>query len=105
MNFLDGSLFPENQDKLVITAAPYGPEWIPSDFPEDIPVTMEAQISGNTLSCCLREYSSARLSNIPDPATPVAGGGLPDGTAAVGRPVSRRSAAGPRRNAACRRGA
>ena len=44
MNFLDGSLFPENQDKLVITAAPYGPEWIPSDFPEDIPVTMEAQI-------------------------------------------------------------
>src|SRR6187455_1461832 len=44
MNFLDGSLFPENQEKLVITAAPYGPEWIPSDFPEDIPVTMEAQV-------------------------------------------------------------
>ncbi len=44
MNFMDGSLFPENQDKLVITAAPYGPEWIPSDFPQDIPVTMEAQI-------------------------------------------------------------
>jgi uncharacterized protein (DUF849 family) len=44
MNFLDGSLFPENQDKLVITAAPYGPEWIPSDFPQDIPVSMEAQI-------------------------------------------------------------
>jgi uncharacterized protein (DUF849 family) len=44
MNFLDGSLFPENQDKLVITAAPYGPEWIPSDFPEDIPVKMEDQI-------------------------------------------------------------
>jgi uncharacterized protein (DUF849 family) len=44
MNFLDGSLFPENQDKLVITAAPYGPEWFPSDFPEDIPVTMEEQV-------------------------------------------------------------
>jgi len=44
MNFLDGHLFPENQDKLVITAAPYGPEWIPSDFPEDIPVKMEDQI-------------------------------------------------------------
>jgi uncharacterized protein (DUF849 family) len=44
MNFLDGSLFPENQDKLVITAAPYGPEWVPADFPEDIPVTMEAQV-------------------------------------------------------------
>jgi uncharacterized protein (DUF849 family) len=44
MNFIDGSLFPENQDKLVITVAPYGPEWMPSDFPEDIPVTMEEQI-------------------------------------------------------------
>ena len=44
MNFLDGSLFVENQDKLVITAAPYGPEWIPSDFPEDIAVTMDAQV-------------------------------------------------------------
>ena len=44
MNFLDGSLFPENQEKLVITCAPYGPEWIPSDFPEDIAVTMEAQV-------------------------------------------------------------
>jgi hypothetical protein len=29
MNFLDGALFPENQSKLVITAAPYGPEWLP----------------------------------------------------------------------------
>ena len=44
MNFLDGSLFPENQPKLVITAAPYGPEWIPSDFPEDIPLTMQEQV-------------------------------------------------------------
>jgi uncharacterized protein (DUF849 family) len=44
MNFLDGSLFPENQEKLVITCAPYGPEWMPSDFPEDIPVTMEEQV-------------------------------------------------------------
>jgi uncharacterized protein (DUF849 family) len=44
MNFLDGHLFPENQDPLVITAAPYGPEWMPSDFPEDIPVTMEEQV-------------------------------------------------------------
>ena len=44
MHFLDDSLFPENQEKLVITAAPYGPEWVPSDFPEDIPVTMEAQV-------------------------------------------------------------
>ncbi len=44
MNFMDGSLFPENQEKLVITAAPYGPEWMPADFPEDIPVTMDEHV-------------------------------------------------------------
>lgn len=44
MNFLDGHLHPENQQKLVITVAPYGPEWMPSDFPEDLPVTMEEHI-------------------------------------------------------------
>ncbi|SFN39641.1 3-keto-5-aminohexanoate cleavage protein [Variovorax sp. OV329] len=44
MNFLDGHLYPENQQPLIITAAPYAPGWIPSDFPEDIPVTMEDQI-------------------------------------------------------------
>lgn len=44
MNFLDGALFPEHQEQLVITAAPYGPEWMPADFPEDIPVSMAAQI-------------------------------------------------------------
>src|SRR5215469_2969590 len=44
MNFLDGSLFPENQEKLVITVAPYGPEWMPSDYPEDIPVTLEQHV-------------------------------------------------------------
>ncbi|HUL57482.1 MAG TPA: 3-keto-5-aminohexanoate cleavage protein [Usitatibacter sp.] len=44
MNFLDGSLFPENMEKLVITAAPYGPEWMPSDFPEDIPVSIEEHV-------------------------------------------------------------
>jgi len=44
MNFLDGSLYPENQQPLIITAAPYGPSWVPSDFPEDIAVTMEQQI-------------------------------------------------------------
>jgi uncharacterized protein (DUF849 family) len=44
MYFADDALFPENQDELIITAAPYGPEWAPSDFPEDIPVTMEEQV-------------------------------------------------------------
>ncbi|NML45268.1 3-keto-5-aminohexanoate cleavage protein [Ramlibacter sp. G-1-2-2] len=44
MNFQDGSLYPENQEKLVITAAPYGPEWMPEDFPEDIAVSMKDQV-------------------------------------------------------------
>lgn len=44
MNFIDGSLYPENQEKLVITVAPYGPQFEVSDFPEDIPVTMEEQV-------------------------------------------------------------
>ena len=44
MNFLDGALHPENQEKLVITAAPYGPEWMPADFPEDIAVSMDDQV-------------------------------------------------------------
>ena len=44
MNFMDGSLFPEHQEKLVITCAPYGPEWAVEDFPEDIPLTMDEHV-------------------------------------------------------------
>jgi len=44
MHFHDDALFPECQEKLVITAAPYGPEWEPADFPEDLPLTMEQHI-------------------------------------------------------------
>ncbi|RKT22856.1 uncharacterized protein (DUF849 family) [Paraburkholderia sp. RAU2J] len=43
MNFLDDSLFPEVQEKLVIQVAPFGPQWIPSDS-DDIPITMDEQI-------------------------------------------------------------
>ncbi|AXF20672.1 hypothetical protein CUJ89_09395 [Burkholderia pyrrocinia] len=44
MQFLDDSPHPENQDKVVITVAPYGPEWMPADFPEDSPVTMDEHV-------------------------------------------------------------
>src|ERR1700676_610098 len=43
MHFFDGSLLPENQEKLVIQVAPYGPEWLPSDS-DDIPVSMDEQV-------------------------------------------------------------
>jgi uncharacterized protein (DUF849 family) len=43
MHFLDDSLLPENQQPLVIQAAPYGPEFLPGDS-DDIPVTMAEQV-------------------------------------------------------------
>lgn len=44
MQFPDDALLPRNQEKLVITVAPYGPEWMPSDFEEDIPVSIEQHV-------------------------------------------------------------
>src|SRR4030095_5787715 len=44
MQFLDDSLLPETQEKLVITVAPYGPEWEVSDFSEDLPLTMDEHV-------------------------------------------------------------
>ncbi|MHC8380778.1 beta-keto acid cleavage family enzyme [Pseudomonas sp. LB3P14] len=43
MQFFDDSLLPENQEKLVIQVAPYGPEWVPGDS-DDIPVTIDQQV-------------------------------------------------------------
>jgi uncharacterized protein (DUF849 family) len=43
MDFVDDSLYPENMDPLIITAAPYGPSWIPGDA-ADIPVTWKEQV-------------------------------------------------------------
>ncbi|WP_331719934.1 3-keto-5-aminohexanoate cleavage protein [Streptomyces sp. NBC_00147] len=43
MHFLDDSLLPETQQKLVIQAAPFAPEWLPGDA-DDIPVTMDEQV-------------------------------------------------------------
>ena len=44
MHFHDDALFPEVQEKLVITVAPYGPEWEPDDFREDLPMTMDEHV-------------------------------------------------------------
>jgi uncharacterized protein (DUF849 family) len=43
MHFLDDSLLPENQQKLVIQVAPYGPEWLPADS-NDIALSMDDQV-------------------------------------------------------------
>ena len=42
MYFRDGDLLPENQEPLIITAAPYAPSWRPDDYPGEIPVTWDA---------------------------------------------------------------
>ena len=50
MQFLDDSLLPENQEKLVIQVAPYGPQWVPGDS-DDIAVTMAEQVQ-KAVDCC-----------------------------------------------------
>lgn len=43
MEFLHDSLLPENQEKLVIQAAPFGPTWLPEDS-DDIPISLDDQV-------------------------------------------------------------
>ena len=43
MYFTDDSLFPENMQPTIITAAPYGPEWMPGDV-EDLPLSFDQQV-------------------------------------------------------------
>src|SRR6201989_3241285 len=42
MRFTVDSILPENMQPLIITAAPYGPEWLPGDA--DIPLTWDEQV-------------------------------------------------------------
>lgn len=44
MHFHDDALFPEVQEKQVITVAPYGPEWEVDDFPEDLPLSIDQHV-------------------------------------------------------------
>jgi hypothetical protein len=34
MYFTNNSLLPENQEALIIKAAPWGPQWLPCDSPQ-----------------------------------------------------------------------
>ncbi len=43
MYFTDDSLFPDLMQPTIITAAPYGPEWLPQDS-TDIPLSFEQQV-------------------------------------------------------------
>ena len=44
MYFTPDSLLPEYQQPLMITVAPFGPQWMPSDYPEDIAVSWKDQV-------------------------------------------------------------
>jgi len=44
MYFTSDSLLPENQQPLMITVAPFGPQWLPPDYSEDITVSWKDQV-------------------------------------------------------------
>jgi uncharacterized protein (DUF849 family) len=67
MYFTDDSLLPENQEPLIITAAPYGPVWVPSDFSEDVPVTWDEQVQKAV--DCYNAGASVLHVHVRDPKT------------------------------------
>jgi uncharacterized protein (DUF849 family) len=66
MYFTDDSLFPENMQPLIITAAPYGPEWMPADA-SDIPVTWDQQVQ--TAVDCYHAGATVLHFHVRDPET------------------------------------
>jgi uncharacterized protein (DUF849 family) len=67
MYFTDESMLPENQQPLMITVAPYGPQWMPSDYPEDIAVSWDAQVQ-KAVDCYNAGATVLHL-HVRDPAT------------------------------------
>src|SRR5450631_2428153 len=67
MYFTSDSLLPENQAPLIITVAPYGPQWMPSDYPEDIAVSWDDQVQ-KALDCYNAGASVLHL-HVRDPKT------------------------------------
>ncbi len=65
MYFTDDSLFPENMDPLIITAAPFGPEWLPGDC--DVPVSWDEQVQ-RALDCYNAGATMLHV-HVRDPAT------------------------------------
>ena len=65
MYYTDDSILPENMTPLIITAAPYGPEWIPGDA--DIPVTWDEQVQAAV--DCYNAGATMLHVHVRDPAT------------------------------------
>ena len=67
MYFTDDSLLPENQEKLIIKAAPWGPQWLPSDYPEEIAVSWDDQVQRAV--DCYNAGASVLHIHVRDPKT------------------------------------
>jgi uncharacterized protein (DUF849 family) len=67
MYFTDDSLLPENQEKLMIKAAPWGPQWLPGDYPEDIAVSWDDQVQRAV--DCYNAGASVLHMHVRDPKT------------------------------------
>jgi uncharacterized protein (DUF849 family) len=66
MYYTDDALYPENMTPLIITAAPYGPQWIPGDA-SDIPVTWDEQVQ--TAVDCYNAGATHLHVHVRNPAT------------------------------------
>ncbi len=67
MYYTDDSLLPENQDPLMITAAPYGPFFMPDDYPGQVPVTWDEQVQA--AKDCYNAGASILHIHVRDPKT------------------------------------
>ena len=65
MYYTDEPILPENMAPLIITAAPYGPEWLPGDA--DIPLTWDEQVQAAV--DCYNAGATMLHVHVRDPAT------------------------------------
>ena len=65
MYYTDDSILPENMTPLIITAAPYGPEWLPGDA--DITVSWDEQVQAAV--DCYNAGATMLHVHVRDPAT------------------------------------
>ena len=70
MYYTDNSILPEFMEPLIITAAPYGPQWLPQDA--DIPVTWDEQVQAAVdcyeaaaPQCCTSTYAIPQPEKAP----------------------------------------
>jgi uncharacterized protein (DUF849 family) len=65
MYYTDDSILPENMQPLIITVAPFGPQWLPGDA--DIPVTWDEQVQ--TAVDCYNAGATVLHVHVRNPAT------------------------------------